>query len=447
MNGMGASRTTATAGPKSLPRLKVTSHRNRLLELEDRIFTDRRLRFYGYGVVVAWAIYISWLYFQDGWIIGYSDRRLGSLDFCWIWVTGKFATSGDPARIYDPSAFAAAQDVFYRPGECLFLHVFDYPPTLLFLTYPLAFMPYLIAFAAWIVSTLLLYLGVVYAIIPNRAAVIAALAPVPAVLNFIDGHNGFLTAGLFGLSLAFMEHRPWLSGIILSLLTYKPQFGVLFPFALFASRRWSVLASASATSVVLGLAAAIAFGFQAWPSFIDSIFNRYTGLSPDGRVELKLHSVFGLLHGLGASIWVSWAVQAVIAVIIAFAVCAIWVKPVPHPLKAAALCLGSLLVSPYVLGYDACILSIAVAFLVSDGISREFLPGERTAALICYTGLYFLLTPTLTAVPFICVILLLVVGRRIAAYEKGRLRSLSPVLERGVVYTPDDGAVRQGVNA
>jgi len=60
---MGPSVRPATDGPKSLPRLKVTSRRNRLLELEDRIFTDRRLRFYGYGVVRSLAIYISLVIF------------------------------------------------------------------------------------------------------------------------------------------------------------------------------------------------------------------------------------------------------------------------------------------------------------------------------------------------------------------------------------------------
>jgi hypothetical protein len=230
-------------------------------------------------------------------------------------------------------------------------------------------------------------------------------------------------------------------------MTYKPQFGVLFPFALFASRRWPVLASATATSVLLGFAAAIAFGFQTWPSFVGSLFNRYSGLSPDGQVELRLHSVFGLLHGLGASGWVSWAIHSVVAVLIALAVCVIWAKPVPHSLKAAALCLGSLVVSPYVLAYDVCILSIAVTFLVSDGISRGFLPGERMAVLICYIGLYLLLTPTLTPVPFICIILLLVVARRIVAYERGRFQSLGPELARGPAFAPDDDALRQGVNA
>jgi hypothetical protein len=130
-------------------------------------------------------------------------------------------------------------------------------------------------------------------------------------------------------------------------------------------------------------------------------------------------------------------------------VCVIWAKAIPHSLKSATLCLGSLIVSPYVLGNDVCFLSIsiAVAFLISDGISRGFLSGERVAVLICYIGLFLLLTPTVPIVPFICTMLLPLVARRIVAYERGLLPSIRPVLGRGEVCAPDLDAAREGVKA
>jgi hypothetical protein len=88
-------------------------------------------------------------------------------------------------------------------------------------------------------------------------------------------------------------------------------------------------------------------------------------------------------------------------------------------MKAAALSAGSVAVIPYVLPYDLCILSIAVAFLVSDGLARGFLPGERIAMLICFAGLFLLLPPTGPVGPFIDAILLILVARRIVAYDKG----------------------------
>jgi Glycosyltransferase family 87 len=393
----------------------ITMGWGRLPEIEDRIFTERRLRFCGSGLVMTYAVAVllAWALNRGEWVIR-PDGSLSNIDFCWIWVSGKFAASSDPSRIYDNSVYAAAQDLFYPPGECLFLHQYVYPPTFLFLTYPLGLMPYLAAFTVWVAATFLVYLAAVYAIIGRLAALIAAAAPSAAIKNIQLGHNGFLTAGLFGLSLASLERQPWLSGILLSLLIYKPQFGVLVPLALLASRNWRALISATAASVILGAAAAVVFGYETWPSFIRSLLDRDAGLSPDAEVELSLQSVYALLHWAGASTRSSWSVHLTVAAIVTAIVCAVWAKPIPYPLKAAILCIASVTVTPYVLAYDLCILSIAVAFLVRDGMSRGFLPGERMGIFFCFAGLFPVATPI---APIICAVLFVLCARRIAAYR------------------------------
>jgi arabinofuranan 3-O-arabinosyltransferase len=42
-----------------------------------------------------------------------------------------------------------------------------------------------------------------------------------------------------------------LAGICLGLLTYKPQFGLLFPIALIAVGHWRVFVSASVTAIAM----------------------------------------------------------------------------------------------------------------------------------------------------------------------------------------------------
>ena len=395
----------------------LTLHRSRLLEFEDQIFTHRRFRLWSCGVAVAYAIsIIIWWGIYKGKLIVTPDGRLPSIDFCWIWITGNFAASGNAAQIYDHTVFLAAHDTFFPPGECSFLSFFDYPPSFFFLTYPLGLLPYFSAFVVWIVATFVIYEMAIYAIIWRPVALIAAVAPSAVLKNIQLGHNGFLTAGLIGLSLATIERRPWLSGIFVGLLTYKPQFGVLFPLALLASRNWRALSSAIASSLAIVLTTAIGFGYQTWRSFIGSLFNRNASLSPDGEIELKLQSVYGLINWTGADASVSWSVFLGIALIVALATCTVWAKSIPHSLKAAFLCTGSVIVSPYVLPYDLCILSIAVAFLVKDGLARGFLPGERTSILICFAGLFVLAAPI---APAICAILLLLTARRIARTESG----------------------------
>jgi hypothetical protein len=407
-------RSSADSGRDGSP-ARCRGRRSRpFLEIEDGIFTERRIRFYGLGVAVAYALSLAWRLVHGQWVI-LPDGRLRCIDFGWMWLSGKFAVSGEVAKIFDYSTFSAAQLALFGDNNCPFITPYVYPPTYLFGTYFLGFMPYLTAFAAWILATLFLYGTAVYTIIPRRAAVIAAMCPFCVAVNADFGHNAFITAALVGFSLASLERRPWLSGIFLGLLSYKPHIGVLFPLALLASRNWRALASAAMASMVLAIAAALASGSEGWASFLHTLLDRQSTLSPDPAVPLALHSVFGLLRWVEASASVSWAGHLFVGAIVAGTVCSVWAKRIPFSLKAAVLCIGSAMISPYILFYDLCVLSIAVAFLVRDGLARGFLPGERTAILICFAALFLVQVPI---GPVVCVTLFFLAARRIVVYRR-----------------------------
>ena len=390
--------------------------------IEHRLFTEWRVGFYASGIAAAYAVAVAWILIRHGFPV--SSDGVNCIDFIWVWLSSKLASSGALVQVYDYSAFSAALANLVDPPNCIIEH-FDYPPTLLLFTYPLGLMRYSGAFGVWIAATLLLCLAAVYAIIPRRAAVIAAVTSVPVLLNVLLGHNGFLTAGLIGLALALMERRPWLSGIFLGLLTYKPQFGILFPLALLASRNWRAVLSAATTSVMFGLAAALVFGFEAWPSFVDALVDRASSLNEDPTLNLPLVSVLGFLRARGVDVHTAWTVQLAVTAIVAATVCALWARPIPHSVKAATLAVGSVLAAPHAIGYDLCILSIAGAFLVKDGLSRGFLPGERAVMLMCWAGLVLPISlfPTI-----ICVVLLALVARRVMVCGEETLTAPRSVL-------------------
>jgi Glycosyltransferase family 87 len=408
-----------------------TSGARKSLEIEDKSFTERRISFYGTGVAIAYVLSLTWRFLHGQWIL-LADGRLRCTDFGWMWLSGKFAVSGEASQIFDYSAFSAAQSGLFGRAGCAFFTPFVYPPTFLLFTFPLGWMPYLVAFAVWILVTFFLYEAAVYTIIPRRAAVIAAIAPFAVAVNVDFAHNGFITAALVGFSLILVERRPWLSGMLLGLLTYKPHIGVLFPLALLVSRNWRALASATVVSVILGIGAAIAFGFEGWASFFHTLVDRQSSLSPDTEVPLALHSVFGLLRWAETSAEVSWGGHLVVAAVVVLTVCVVWAKPIPFSLKAAVLCIGSAMVSPYILFYDLCILSIAVAFLVCDGMSRGFLPGERLVIFICFVALFFVQVPV---GPVICAILFSLAARRIIAYRTFN-QAVVPAAARNFEMTP-----------
>jgi Glycosyltransferase family 87 len=392
---------------------------------ENRFFAEQRLGLWAGGVALGYFFALALRLIRHEWVTHPETRPC--TDFIWIWLSSKFALSGALAHAYDYSQLSTARAVLVGPPNCILEH-FDYPPTLLFYTYPLGAMPYPVAFAIWVVATLLLYLAAVYALIPRPAAVIAAMTPFPVFFNVLMGHNGFLSAGLVGLALAFAEPRPRLSGIFLGLLTYKPQLGILFPFALLAARNWRALLSAAAASLVFAASAAVAFGYQTWPAFIHALTDRAWSSSeaPGQAFTLALVSVFGFLRTAGVSAEISWAVQLAVSAIVTVMVCALWARPIPYSLKAASLAIGSLLASPHVHGYDVCILTIGVAFLVKDGLARGFLPRERGVMLGCWAGL-FLLTGPIPAI--VGVVLLVLVVRRAVRLPNDALVAPHPALQ------------------
>lgn len=352
----------------------------------NRFFTEARLRWYAVAIAAGCAAitFLLWPSLHSG--------RPGQhcLDFNWIWVTGKRAASHAAAQVFDPTATLppdiAALDQFQCAGTPAD-GAFSYPPTILFFTYPLGLMSYSTALAAWNAATLLLYLAAIYAILRRAAAVCAALTIYPVALNILIGHNGCLTAGLLGLALAFMERRPWLSGAFLGLLTYKPHFGVLFPLALLAARKWRVFLAATVATIAFAAAAAIVFGYDLWPSFMTGIIAARSRVNHSHTVSNVIFpTVLGVLRHLDIGIQTAWAAQAGVAVAAAAAVGVLWSRPISYPLKAAAIAFASLVASPYALTYDYCITAVGVAFLVKHDLERGFMPGERALLLVCWGG-------------------------------------------------------------
>jgi alpha-1,2-mannosyltransferase len=76
-------------------------------------------------------------------------------------------------------------------------------------------------------------LSAIYRILRRHSALVLALAPSVVVAeNILLGRTGFLTAGVLGWALASMKRMPFRAGVLLGLLAYKPQLGLLLPVVL-----------------------------------------------------------------------------------------------------------------------------------------------------------------------------------------------------------------------
>ena len=93
----------------------------------------------------------------------------------------------------------------------------------------------------------------------------------------------------------------------------------------------------------------------------------------------KIQSVFAWARMWGAPIPLAYALQGVTIIAIGTAIAWLWRGTAPYPLKAAALCLATILATPYSFDYDMMVLAPAIAFFAVDGFARGFGPWEKTA--------------------------------------------------------------------
>ena len=193
--------------------------------------TRERIRMICLMLVAGYALAMAALFLTSNGRIDRAGRPLGT-DFSQVWVAGKFVLEGKPALPFDPVPHEARQKQEFSETSGFF-H-WGYPPYFLIVAAFFALFPYALALALWQLSTLPLYMAAVARAAPLPGVWLAAAAFPAVFVNLGHGHNGFLTAGLMGFAILWLGTRPWLSGVLIGLLAYKPQFGLLLPLALLA---------------------------------------------------------------------------------------------------------------------------------------------------------------------------------------------------------------------
>lgn len=300
-------------------------------------------------------------------------------DFANVYAAGKLVLEGHPAIAYD-------WDAHKRVEEIALGQAFDgyfgwhYPPPFLFVAALLAKMPYIAAFAGWMALSFIPYLLTIRALTDHRVGWAIACAFPVALVNAMIGQNGFLTASLIAGTLYLMPKRPLLAGVCLGLLTYKPQYGLLFPLVLVAAGYWRTFFSAAVTAVLVAAVSWLAFGTETWIAFLHWLPRASQAFLSDGFAEFgKMQSALSLTRFLGGSDRLAWTLQWSVTGIVAVALVALWRSRVPFEIKAAALATGTLLATPYLYLYDMVVLAIPMALIVRMGLAKGFLNHELAA--------------------------------------------------------------------
>src|SRR6478752_1375256 len=340
-----------------------------------------------FALLLINVCYFPVAYVSGMWIWGTSGLGIPT-DFVNVWAAGKLVLDGHPALAYDwdiqkqVELALLGQDF---PGY----FAWHYPPPFLFVASLLARLPYAAAFIGRVFVSLIPYVVVTRAIVGRPFGWVLALAAPMILNNGLVGQNGFLTAALIGGTLYLMPVRPILAGICLGLLSYKPQYGLLFPLVLIAAAQWRTFFSAAATTVLLVLVSWFAYGTESWQAFFHWMPVFSQAFLVEGKATWwKLQSLYSLIRFLGGSEQLAWALHWILTATVAVGLVVMWRSRVSYSLKAAALATGTLLITPYLFMYDMMVLAIPVGFLVRIGLKRGFRQYEL-AALACAVALIF----------------------------------------------------------
>jgi alpha-1,2-mannosyltransferase len=176
-----------------------------------------------------------------------------------------------------------------------------------------------------------------------------------------------------------LARRPLLAGVLLGLMCYKPQFGLLIPVALAAGGHWRAFFGAAATVVALALASFLAFGPETWLAFLEQL--RLQREIFEVARWFRIPTVFGALRVAGIDAALSHALQGASALLAAALLFRVWRGGATVEVKGAALALGMFLATPYAWDYDMVILTFAAAWIATDAQRAGFLPWEKIAWL------------------------------------------------------------------
>lgn len=381
--------------------------------------TRNRVRAVAAMALVAFALALFYLLVTAHGTLDRYGRPLGT-DVSNVYAAGRMALEGRAAEAWDWAAHYRAQQALHGDPGVPF-YGWHYPPPFLLIAALLALLPYLAALFVWQAATLAAAAATVRAIVPGRTALLAMLGAPVVFICLGHAHNGFLTAALFGGALLILDRRPFVAGLLLGCLIYKPQFALLIPPLLLVCWQWRAIAGALVSAASLtGLTLAI-WGWPVWRAFLDSLPLTQSVVIESGATGWeKIQSPFAMVRMWGGGIAPAYLVQA--AATLASIGVVLWLARRARPAERNAAALAAALIStPYVLDYDFVLLGVAIAFLAADGLGRGFLSWEKSLlALAWIAPLFARQLAAATLIPLgqaTAIIVLVLAARRAAALD------------------------------
>lgn len=300
--------------------------------------TRRRWLVLAFGIVAV-ALLVDLVYRNDP--IG--------VDFHTYVAAGQVGVQQGWSHIYD-QALVAFEQKQLSPSQRA--QPFLSPPTVAYLTAPLGFLPYDVAYVVWAAMLLVVFAAALAWAGMSRGwskwiAVLGALSPwwVMHAVN-VGQVVPIEAAGCLVAWRLLREKRDALAGLALATILFKPNNAILVPFALLFAARFRLFASWAGVAMATLAVVLLTVG----PQGMSEYFTQLHGPLPKGADDITLH---GALAATGTF-------AAVLRIVIIGAVLAAGHRLRESPgLVIPVAIVGSLLISPYLHASDLAMLAAA----------------------------------------------------------------------------------------
>ena len=362
--------------------------------------TARRIRVHG----LLLAICLWTFYAVDMSTPGLRDRNglIKGTDFLHFYTLGTIALQKRGDLLYNMQAQASfLQKVLPEVAGNSYVPLYGPQVSLLFAS--LAKMSYPAALTVWLLLNTVIYAGCCYLVwkhcsnlrTESWTVLIAALA-FPGFFHLIAwGQTSALallcfTLAFFGLS----KNRPYLAGLAIGSLIFKPQLGVAAAVIFLLAREWKLIAGAVLAALAQLGVGCLGYGTPVMKGYLRALIHIRDVLPMLEPRPYQMHSLRAFW-----SLLIPWTSPAfflyVVAAVALLAVTArCWRSNAPIGLRYSVLLLATVLVAPHLTVYDLLILAPAFLLLTDWAVRTSpasSAPAIRILIYLCYP--LFLLGP------------------------------------------------------
>jgi hypothetical protein len=334
--------------------------------------------------VYIWVVY-SWTH-----LLVNIPKDTPVRDFSHFYTQGVIALRHDAAALYDMDRMAhvlegvvpGARNVRYPPV---------YGPQVSVFFSAFARLPYRAARDAWVVISVLVYgmcVAAVWRISPrlrDRPVLIALLAAASPGLHYMLGFVQVSALGLVCVTvayLAFRAGRPFLAGLALGTLSYKPPLAIAVGFVMLFAAEWRAVGGA-----IVAALAEVGVGVWYWGT---SIVRPYiaallrlpdvtSGMEPHKYHMHSLRAFFELLGLSGSAAMAAYVVAAAATCVLAL-IC--WKRRGPLAVRFSVVVIATILVDPHLYAYDLVLLTPVFLLLWNWILAEPVRPLDRVAPWI-----------------------------------------------------------------